>query len=63
MPLTNGHVILNFKINGYLKFYFFNGCNQLLTEGLEKSRNVPSPKKYCICLYSNMCYIIGSTRL
>ena len=35
MPLTNGRAILNFKINGYLKFYFFNGC---ITNWLERAQ-------------------------
>ncbi len=35
MPLTNGCAVLNLKINGYLKFYFFNGWNKLLIEWLE----------------------------
>ena len=35
----NGHAVLNFKINGPLKFYFFNCWNLPLTERLEE---VPS---------------------
>ena len=41
MPLTNERAVLNFKINGYLKFYLFNGWNKLLTEWLEKVGTCP----------------------
>ena len=42
MPFTNGRAFINFKINDYLKFNFFNGWNEPLTEQLEKNWNVPS---------------------
>ncbi len=45
MPLTNECAVLNLKINGYLKFYFFNGWNKPLTERLEKVGTCPSPFK------------------
>ena len=32
----NERDVFNFKINGYLKFYFFNGWNSPLTERVEK---------------------------
>ena len=37
MPFTNGRAFINFKINDYLKFNFFNGWNEPLTEQLEKN--------------------------
>ena len=33
MPLTNGRAVLNFKINGSLKFYIFNGLLELTVNG------------------------------
>ena len=41
MPLTNGLAVLNLKINGYLKFYFFNGWNYPETKRLEKVGTCP----------------------
>ena len=44
MTLANIHAILNFKINGYLKFFIFNGW--IGTNGTaRKSLNVPSPSR------------------
>ena len=45
MPLTNECAILNFKINGYFKFYFFNSWNQPVTEQLEKAGTCPALTK------------------
>ena len=42
MPLTNGGVIFNFKINSYLKFCFFNSWNLPLTERTELVGTCPA---------------------
>ena len=39
--------VLNFKISGYLKFYFFNGWNEPLKERPEKVGTCPALVEMC----------------
>ena len=44
MPLTNGRAVLNFKINGYLKFYFLKRFELTVNGTARKSWNVPTAR-------------------